>query len=100
MLKAPEVFHLAEKGDPFAIAVVEQHKKDLGKLLSQVNDVLNPDFIVLGGGVSLQRSIYEGLEEHLLAFSFVKKYCPKIYQNVLGDSAGVIGAALMVWSDD
>ncbi|MCB0393421.1 MAG: ROK family protein [Bdellovibrionales bacterium] len=95
ILSTSQIFKAAEEGNPVAMATLNQYKRDLGKLISKVNDFLNPDFIVLGGGVSRQPSIYNGLEAEIEHFSFVKGYVPQIYQHQLGDSAGVIGAALM-----
>lgn len=66
---------------------------DFGLALSNVIQVLNPDCIVLGGGLSNIDFLYD------IGSDAVKKLTPgrntPIIQNNLGDSAGVIGAALL-----
>ena len=51
--------------------------------------------IVLGGGMSTQKIIYEGMSERLSQACFLTKEPPAVMQNKLGGSAGVIGAALL-----
>jgi len=69
--------------------------KNFGTALANIINVLDPDAIVLGGGVSNVPFLYnEGIEAvHKNVFSdFVETL---IVQNKLGDSAGVIGVALL-----
>jgi len=58
-------------------------------------DVLDPDVIVLGGGVSNFGALYsEGVAE-VAKFVFNDSLETPVVKNQLGDSAGVIGAALI-----
>lgn len=90
-----EIFELSESKDPVAMAVVKHYKKNLAIFLATLTQVIDPDIFVLGGGVSLQPEIYEGIGELMNPYLFVKENPPQIIPHVLGDSAGVIGAALL-----
>lgn len=94
-----EIFELSESKDPVAMAVVKQYKRDLGSFLATLTQVLDPDIFVLGGGVSLQPEIYEGITEIMNPYLFVKESPPRVVPHMLGDSAGVIGAALLPFVD-
>lgn len=58
-----------------------------------VVNILDPDVIVLGGGVSNIARLYDGLEEKVAAHAFTDALDTKIRRNVHGDSSGVRGAA-------
>jgi predicted NBD/HSP70 family sugar kinase len=93
---AEEIFALADAMEPMAIGVLAQYQKHLVRFLAMLSQCFDPDLIVLGAGVSRQPRIYRGLEEALRPFLFVKESPPEVVQYSLGDSAGVIGAALLV----
>jgi fructokinase len=66
-----------------------------GRALANLIDVLDPDIIVLGGGVSNFDALYtEGYAE-VARYVFNDSLETPIVKNHLGDSAGVIGAALI-----
>lgn len=94
--KAKDIFNMAANKEPAALAVVADYKKHLALFLSNLTNIFDPDYFVLGGGVSSQKQIYAGLEEALYDLTFVKESRPKIYKHALSDSAGVIGAAISV----
>ncbi len=94
--KLPEIVRRAHEGnDPAAIQTVERMITMFGKAIAVIINIIDPDAIVLGGGVGNVEELYtRGIEEaarHLfnprLETPFLK---PK-----LGDSAGVFGAALL-----
>ncbi|HTV76585.1 MAG TPA: ROK family protein, partial [Candidatus Baltobacteraceae bacterium] len=58
-------------------------------------DVLDPDIIVLGGGVSNFAALYADGVAEVAKFVFSDTLETPIVKNQLGDSAGVIGAALV-----
>ena len=79
--------------------LLEKYKKDLGKFLSNLTNILDPDYFVLGGGLSKYPHLYAGVEKILASKQFLRNYpTPKIHQHVIGDSAGVLGAALLIES--
>jgi predicted NBD/HSP70 family sugar kinase len=94
--KAQEIFQkLVPANDPAAIGVVKKYKRDLAKFIGNISVVLDPHYFVFGGGVSKQAYIYEGLRALVPAHLFVPGKGPRIYQHQIGDSAGVLGAALL-----
>lgn len=95
VFSSAEIFKKAEEKEPVALAVVESYRQTLAKFLGTLNSIFNPDFFVLGGGVSTQRLIYEQIEERTKQQSYIKENELTIYHSRLGDSSGVIGAALL-----
>ena len=93
------IFALAEAKDPIAVATVRAFRNDLALFLSGLTSLFDPDFFVLGGGVSLQPAVYEGLEAEVARSAFLPNSTVPVYRNLLGDSAGVVGAALLVVND-
>jgi fructokinase len=66
-----------------------------GQALANLINILDPDVVVLGGGLSNEQSLYkEGVNE-VYARIFNDVPTTPIVKNMLGDSAGVIGAALI-----
>jgi len=94
-LTAKDVFEKAHHSDPAAMAVVLRYKDDLARFLGGLTSVFDPHYFVLGGGLSLQSSIYEGLSEALSRHTFLPNSLIPVYQHQLGDSAGGLGAALL-----
>lgn len=69
--------------------------RHFGRALANVIDVLDPDIVVLGGGVSNFKALYtEGVTE-VAKCVFNDSLETPIVRNQLGDSAGVLGAALI-----
>jgi fructokinase len=81
-------------GEPQAAGFMKIFFRNFGRALANLIDVLDPDVIVLGGGVSKFGALYtEGVAE-VAKFVFNDSLETPIVKNQLGDSAGVIGAAL------
>lgn len=99
VVTAKQIFAKAAEEEPVAMAVVTQYRQILGRFLGSLNSVFNPDFFVLGGGVSRQDMIYEGLEKEILANTYLSSYPVKVYRSRLGDSSGVLGAAFLPFVD-
>lgn len=74
---------------------LESYKEDLAFFLGKLTNILDPDYFVLGGGVSKPDALYEGLEELMQPYLFHKENAPKVYKHQISDSAGSIGAALL-----
>jgi len=92
---AREIFDMAVNQEPQAKAQVKQFKRHLAEFIANLSNILDADYFVLGGGLSLQPAIYEGIEDMIRQYTFSPGFSPRIYQHVLGDSAGGIGAALL-----
>jgi fructokinase len=96
---ARAIFELARAGDPIAVACVKAFRADLARFLSQMTAVFDPDFFVLGGGVSLQDDVYVDLSAAIARQAFLPDSFVPVYRNRLGDSAGVVGASLLIVKD-
>ena len=94
-LSAASIFALEAQQDPAAVAAINQYRQHLAQLLVDVSNTFDPHFIVLGGGISKQASIYRSLAQDMQRELFVKKNPPQVRANALGDSSGVLGAALL-----
>jgi fructokinase len=90
-----EIFAEAALGNKKCEEAVQIYHDHLSRFLSNIANVLDPHYFVLGGGMSNQDVIYEGLEALVSKHLILKMSSPKIYKNTLGDSAGVLGAALL-----
>ncbi len=94
-LTGAEIFRRADGFDPLAIATIEYYRDHLVNFLSNLANFLDPHVIVLGGGLSLQERLYPGLSERLSSGCFLTENPPAVLKNNCGDSAGVLGAALL-----
>ncbi len=63
--------------------------------LSNIINIIDPDVIVLGGGLSQQKELYSYGKQEVYKNIFSDYCMTPIIKNKLGDSAGVIGAALI-----
>lgn len=97
-VRGVEIVARADRGEAAALATLEAYRDRLARALAIVVDILDPDVVVLGGGVSNVGRIYEGLTERVAAHAFTDALDTKILRNVHGDSGGVRGAAWL-WRD-
>ncbi len=95
-LTSSEIFNLAERGNPKALTIINQYKKHLASFLANLTNIFDPDYFVLGGGVSTREIIYEDLDNMMHQSIFVPQAKPSIFMHKLGDSAGVFGAAKLL----
>jgi fructokinase len=92
---AAEIGRRVVAGDAVAERVVSAYLGRFGRALANVVDILDPDVIVLGGGVSNLDALYTAGRDAVAACVFNDELRTPIVRNTLGDSAGVIGAALL-----
>jgi fructokinase len=88
----------AAAGDAQALACIAAYRDRLARALAGVVNILDPDVIVLGGGVSNVAQLYEGLEPLVESYAFTDALETKILRNAHGDSSGVRGAAWL-WDE-
>ncbi len=86
-------------GKPQAVAAIERFEDRLARGLAQVINILDPDVIVIGGGVSRVEHIYQAVPQKLPAYVFGGEVSTPILQSRFGDSSGVRGAAWL-WPID
>ncbi len=83
----------AEAGDPAAIEAIGRHADRLARGLAVVVNILDPDVIVLGGGVSNMPQLYERVPPLLEHYVFSDALTTRVLRHRHGDSSGVRGAA-------
>ena len=81
------------ENDPDCLFALRQYTDHLARGLSLVCNILDPDVIVLGGGMSNIDFIYENIDDALKKYVFTDTLHTKVVKNVHGDSSGVRGAA-------
>ena len=92
---AAEVARRAAAGDPRAIASIERYAERLARSLGVVIDILDPDVVVLGGGLSNVDALYDLVPPLLGPYVFSDSVRTRIARNVHRDSSGVRGAAFL-----
>ncbi|HEO8345985.1 TPA: ROK family glucokinase [Streptococcus agalactiae] len=94
-ITSKDIFIAAEDGDKFANSVVERVSRYLGLAAANISNILNPDSVVIGGGVSAAGEFLRSrVEKYFVTFAFPQvKKSTKIKIAELGNDAGIIGAA-------
>jgi fructokinase len=97
--KGPEILLLSAAGDAEAEAAMRRYEDRLARSLAHVINVLDPDVIVLGGGMSRIERLYPALNANLKDYVFGKEFATPIRPALHGDSSGIRGAAWL-WPKD
>jgi len=97
-LSAHMIASAAEQGDVLAEAAMQRYLDRFGRALSVVINILDPDAIVLGGGMSNIARLYAEGCEQVARYTFNDELRTRILPNLHGDSSGVRGAA-QLWPD-
>jgi fructokinase len=82
-------------GEAKAVEFMQIFFRNFGRALANLIDILDPDIVVLGGGVSNFSAIYQEGIEQVGKTVLTDEFQTPIVKNQLGDSAGVLGAALV-----
>jgi fructokinase len=98
-ISAGEADERAQAGDPQARVLLDLLADRVARALAVVIDILDPDAIVFGGGVSNIDSLYPSIRGKLIAHVFSDYIGAKIVKNQHGDSSGVRGAAWLFDAD-
>ncbi|MCK7628252.1 fructokinase [Shewanella sp. JNE10-2] len=88
-----DIMALVDKGDIIAMAAFERYVDRLARSLAHVINLLDPDAIVLGGGMSNVEAIYPRLPALLTCYVVGRECRTPVLQNLYGCSSGVRGAA-------
>lgn len=95
-LKLPEIVKLAQEGDAGANRVLERLRAKFAEALGTVINILDPDAVVIGGGVGNLDLLYtRETREAVLSHLFNDRFDTPLLKPALGDSAGVFGAAML-----
>ncbi|MBL8485950.1 MAG: ROK family protein [Rhodocyclaceae bacterium] len=92
-LAPPEIAHRAAAGDQACAATLERYALRLARGLAQVVNILDPDVIVLGGGMSNMDFLYARVPELWRGHVFSDGVATRLAKHRHGDSSGVRGAA-------
>ena len=93
-LEAKDIFDAAKEGDAFSLDLVDYEAEYLAMGIANILNIINPETIVLGGGVALAGDILlEPLRKKLEKYALpVTLEDLKIVQGILGNEAGIKGA--------
>lgn len=92
-LKGQEIISLAEQQDPLAELAISRYEMRLAKSLAQIINILDPDVIVLGGGMSNVARLYRTVPQLIKPRVFGGECETPLRKAMHGDSSGVRGAA-------
>ena len=97
-LSPPEILRQALDGNIDAEETLIRHEDRLARGLASVINILDPEVIVLGGGLSNLSRLYRRLPDLIGPYLFSDGLATRILPPVHGDSGGVRGAAWL-WND-
>lgn len=92
-INAKEIIQLALQDDAASKASLQRYEQRLAKSLASIINVLDPDVIVLGGGMSNIQSLYKNVPKLWGEYVFSGEVKTKLVPPKHGDSSGVRGAA-------
>ncbi len=92
-LSSQDVIAAMRAGDAAARATYERYISRLGRGLASIVNIIDPDVIVLGGGMSNVDELYQDLPAIIGRYVFSDAFDTPVRRNVHGDSSGVRGAA-------
>jgi fructokinase len=99
---ATEIITLAASGHPDAEAALQRYEHRMARALASVINILDPDVIVLGGGMSNISRLYDNVPRYWSEFVFAcgagERVRTRLVAAAHGDSSGVRGAAWL-WND-
>jgi fructokinase len=92
-IKGEQIIAKMRAGDLAAQESFARYVNRLARALASVMNVLDPDAIVLGGGMSNVDEIYQALPREIIRYTFTKPIATPVLKAMHGDSSGVRGAA-------
>jgi fructokinase len=90
---AEQIGAAEQSGEPDAVRSLAMYKDRLARSLAALINVLDPDVIVLGGGISNTETLYIGLPDLIARYAFSDGIRTRVVRAAHGDSSGVRGAA-------
>lgn len=91
--KAQEIVQRAMNGDERAAQSLQRYEHRLARALASIINIVDPDVIVLGGGMSNIQRLYNNVPEIWAQYVFSDRVDTRLVAPVHGDSSGVRGAA-------
>jgi fructokinase len=93
LLSGPDIVAAAAGGDPTAAATLARYERRMARALASVINVLDPDVIVLGGGMSNIERLYDTVPALWARWVFSDRVATRLVRARHGDASGVRGAA-------
>ncbi|MBI3186906.1 MAG: ROK family protein [Gammaproteobacteria bacterium] len=93
LLRASDIVGLADEGDAQAEQCLRRYEDRMARSLSHIINVLDPDVIVLGGGMSNVQRLYKNVPSIWGNYVFSDVVLTRMVPPMFGDSSGVRGAA-------
>lgn len=97
-ISAKDIISLAEQGDEVSQQIVARYESRMARSLAHIINILDPHTIVLGGGMSNVKRLYENVPRLWKEFIFSDAVATRLVPPVHGDASGVRGAAWL-WND-
>lgn len=95
---AKEIVALAEQGDKLAESALQRYEDRMARALATVINIIDPEIIVLGGGMSNIIRLYSNVPKLWEQYVFSDHVATKLVPPAHGDSSGVRGAAWL-WNN-
>lgn len=92
-LTAEQIVAGAERGEPACQATLDRYIDRLARCLGSVINIVDPDAVVLGGGLSNCRQLYDKVPRIWASYIFSDAVATRLLPPTFGDSSGVRGAA-------
>ena len=92
-LSAEEIAAAEQSGESEPVQSLATYKNRLARSLAAAVNVIDPDIVVLGGGISNMETLYPGLVDLICDYAFSDGIATKVVRAAHGDSSGVRGAA-------
>lgn len=103
-LTSESVFRAAAQNDPLANSILDGVVAALSVGLTNVLHLFNPDLVVLGGGVTaglVELGLLPRIKSMMVERAMSRRHADfRLVGSQLGDAAGMVGAATLVWSRD
>ena len=93
--QARNIVAAANAGDASCEVTLQRYERRLARALAGVINILDPDVIVLGGGLSNIERLYENVPRSWMAYVFSDTVRTRLVKPMHGDSSGVRGAACL-----
>jgi fructokinase len=98
-LSAVEIASRALTGERAATRIMQAFFDRFARAIANIVNILDPDAIVLGGGLSNIEALYRELPPRVESYAFTPEFPSRIVKNRHGDSSGVRGAAWL-WGEN
>ena len=92
---AKDIAKAADAGEGEAIATLDIYIQQLAQCLATVTNLIDPEVIVLGGGLSNIKRLYDSVPSAMADYVFTDKMLTRIEAPSFGDASGARGAACL-----